>query len=150
MDVDGVLTDGSLLIAENGEQLRTMNIKDGYAIQHAIKNGFEVCIISGSTSEGVRLRLEGLGVKNIYMNCHDKKKQLLKWLTANRIETNQVLFIGDDIPDREVMSVVGLLCCPSDAVAEIKSVSKYIAAQKGGEGCVREIIEKVLKQQGKW
>lgn len=149
-DVDGVMTDGSLLIDSQGEMLRTMNVKDGYAIKTAINKGFNMCIISGGTNEGVRSRLEALGVNEIHLGAHAKMDFLQDYLSSNNINAENVLYMGDDIPDYPVMQVVGLPCCPQDAVKEIKDISKYVSHKKGGKGCVRDVIEQVLKVQGKW
>lgn len=149
-DVDGVLTDGSVTILTDGEMLRKMNIKDGYALKTAIVNGFNICIISGGSNEGVRIRLEGLGIKDVYLGAHNKIDQLNEYLAKNAIKSENVLYMGDDIPDYPVMGIVGLPCCPQDAVPEIKNISKYVSHKKGGEGAVRDVIEQVLKVQGKW
>ena len=149
-DVDGVLTDGTVSVLTNGEMLRTMNVKDGYAIRAAVDKGYNMCIISGGKNEGVRIRLEGLGIKNIYLGAKNKIEQLDDYLTTHNIKSENVLFMGDDIPDYPVMKGIGLPCCPQDAVPEIKSISKYISHKKGGKGAVRDVIEQVLKVQGKW
>ncbi|WP_242132875.1 KdsC family phosphatase [Aestuariivivens marinum] len=149
-DVDGVLTDGSVIIATNGDMLRTMNIKDGYAIKTAINKGYNICIISGGTNEGVRLRLKGLGVKDIYLGAHNKIEQLNDYLNKNSIKRENVLYMGDDVPDYPVMKMIGLPCCPQDAVPEIKAICKYISHKKGGKGAARDVIEQVMKVQGKW
>ena len=149
-DVDGVLTDGTITITTNGEMLRTMHTKDGYAIKAALKAGFNVCIISGGTNEGVRERLKALGVTDIYLGAHHKKDELLEYMDSYNIKQEQILFMGDDLPDYEVMQMVGLACCPQDAVPEIKAISHYISHKDGGKGCVRDIIEQVLKVHGKW
>lgn len=149
-DVDGVLTDGTITITTNGEMLRTMHTKDGYAIKAALKAGFNVCIISGGTNEGVRERLKALGVTDIYLGAHHKKDELLEYFDSYNIKPEQALFMGDDLPDYEVMQMVGLACCPQDAVPEIKAISHYISHKDGGKGCVRDIIEQVLKVHGKW
>ena len=149
-DVDGVLTDGTITITTNGEMLRTMHTKDGYAIKAALKAGFNVCIISGGTNEGVRERLKALGVTDIYLGAHHKKDELREYMDSYSIKPEQALFMGDDLPDYEVMQMVGLACCPQDAVPEIKAISHYISHKDGGKGCVRDIIEQVLKVQGKW
>ncbi len=149
-DVDGVFTDGSVTVLTNGDMLRRMNVKDGYALKTAINKGFNFCIISGGTNEGVKLRLEGLGIKDIYLGAHNKIDQLNDYLSKNNIKAEHVLYMGDDIPDYPVMEIVGLPCCPQDAVQEIKSISKYISHKNGGEGAVRDVIEQVLKVQGKW
>ncbi len=149
-DVDGVLTDGSLLINSTGELLRTMNVKDGYALKVAIRQGFNMCIISGGKNEGVRERLKGLGVENIFLGAHHKVDLLTEYLNSHQIKPENVLYMGDDIPDLPVMKTIGLPTCPQDAVAEIKEISKYISYKEGGKGCVRDVIEQVLKVQGKW
>lgn len=149
-DVDGVLTDGSLLILPDGLMARRMNIKDGYALQLAVKKGYHVLVISGGNSPEVQDRLQRLGVKHVHMRTENKKAVLSDFLEEHQISTGQVLFMGDDIPDHGVMLSVGLPCCPADAVTEIKQVSKYISPLKGGEGCARDVIEKVLKLQDKW
>lgn len=149
-DVDGVFTDGSVLITENGELLRKMNVKDGYALKTAIQKGFNVCIISGGTSEGVRARFKGLGVKDIYLGAHLKIEPIQEYLTANNIDPKNVLYMGDDMPDVPPMKLVGMPTCPQDAIPEIKAVSKYISQKNGGNGCARDVIEQVLKAQGKW
>lgn len=149
-DVDGVLTDGTVTILTDGEMLRRMSVKDGYALKTAIDKGFNMCIISGGSNEGVRLRLKGLGIKDIYLGAHNKIDKLNEYLTKNNIKAEHVLYMGDDIPDYPVMKIVGLPCCPQDAVPEIKLVSKYISHKKGGKGAARDVIEQVLKVQGKW
>ena len=149
-DVDGVLTNGNVIINTDGELLRTMNIKDGYALKTAVRQGYNVCIISGGKNEGVRKRLEGLEIKDIYLGAHHKVDQLNDYISTNNIKIENVLYMGDDIPDTPVMNMVGLPTCPQDAVAEVKEVSKYVSFKKGGKGCVRDVIEQVLKVQGKW
>ena len=149
-DVDGVLTDGNLIITTSGEMLRKMSIKDGYALKTALLTGFNVCVISGGSNEGVRMRLESLGIKNIFLGAQEKMIQLSQYLSENNIKSENVLYMGDDIPDYPVMSFVGLPCCPQDAVPEIKSIAKYVSHKKGGKGAVRDVIEQVLKVQGKW
>ncbi len=149
-DLDGVLTDGSLMILPGNEFVRTMNIKDGYAVQLAVKKGYHVLVISGSVSKPCAERLEYLGVKNVYMKVKDKEDVLAQFLLAHQLKWEETLFMGDDIPDLEVMKKVGLAACPADAVAEIKAVSKFISAVPGGKGCVREVIEKVMKLNDRW
>ncbi len=149
-DVDGVLTDGTVTIFPNGELVRKMNTKDGYALKTAIDKGYRVCIISGGTNEGVRSRLQGLGVKDIYLGAHNKIDQLEEYVTSNNIELKEVLYMGDDIPDLQVMQQVALAACPKDAVPEIQEIARYISQKKGGQGCVRDVIEQVLKVQDKW
>lgn len=149
-DVDGVLTDGTVTIMTNGDMLRRMNIKDGYALKTAKDAGFNICIISGGTNLGVQKRLEGLGITDIYLGAHNKIEQYNEYLETNAISADQVLYMGDDIPDIPVMKLVGLATCPQDAAPEVKSVSKYISHRHGGKGAVRDIIEQVMKVQDKW
>ena len=149
-DVDGVLTDGTLLVTDNGLMLRRMHVKDGYALQLAIKSGYSLIIISGSNSPQVKERLLKLGVTNVFMNVEHKLEKLQEVLSEHKLKKDDILYMGDDIPDLEVMQYCGLACCPADAVAEVKSISKYISPLKGGEGCVRDVIEKTMKLQGKW
>ncbi len=149
-DVDGVLTDGTVTIMTNGDLLRTMNIKDGYAMKAAVTKGFNLCIISGGTNEGVRSRLTALGIKDIYLGAHHKIEQLEDYFKKNNIKAENVLYMGDDVPDEPVMRLVGLPTCPQDAVPEIKNIAKYVSHKDGGKGCVRDVIEQVLKVQGKW
>lgn len=149
-DVDGVLTDGSIMVATNGDMYRKMHTKDGFALKTAVDKGFNVCIISGGNNEGVRLRLNGLGIKEVHLGAHHKTETMNTYLEENNIGREQVLYMGDDIPDLQVMKEVGLPCCPQDAVQEIKRVSKYVSHKKGGKGCVRDVIEQVLKVQSKW
>ncbi|MEN8885904.1 MAG: HAD-IIIA family hydrolase [Winogradskyella sp.] len=149
-DVDGVLTDGTITVTTDGEMLRTMNIKDGFALKTAIDAGYNMCIISGGSNEGVRKRLAGLGIKDIYLGAHNKIEQLDAYLNKNNIKKSQVLYMGDDIPDYPVMILAGLPCCPQDAVPEIKAISKYISHKNGGKGAVRDVIEQVLKVHCKW
>lgn len=149
-DVDGVLTDGTVQLLPNGEQSRRMNIKDGYALQLAVKKGYRIAIISGGRSESVVRRLQGLGIKDIYTGITDKQEKLQDYVFENDLQWEQVIFMGDDIPDYRAMQLVGLPVCPADAVPEIKSISRYISPVNGGNGCVREVIEKVLKLNGHW
>lgn len=149
-DVDGVLTDGSLILLDNGEMARTMNIKDGYALQLAVKKGYDILIISGGHSQAVKVRLEKLGVKNIFLSVRNKKEVLSKYIIDNNYSLEQVLYMGDDIPDVLVMKTVGVACAPADAVQEIKAIAHYISPISGGKGCVRDVIEKVLKLNADW
>ena len=149
-DVDGVLTDGSITLLDNGEQARQMNIKDGYALQLAVKQGYEILIISGGSSNAVKNRLQKLGIQHIFLSIVDKKDLLLDFISRNNFKTEEVLYMGDDMPDILPMQHVGVACAPADAVAEIKSIAHYISPALGGKGCVRDIIEKVLKLNGHW
>lgn len=149
-DVDGVLTDGSVLVTNEGEMLRTMHIRDGYAMKAAIESGYNVCIISGGSNEGVRIRLNNLGIKGIYLGTPDKVATFNEYTNIYNITPEQVLYMGDDIPDYHVMKLVGLAACPQDASPEIKEISGYISHKNGGKGAVRDVIEQVMRVQGKW
>ena len=149
-DVDGVLTNGSVLVSSEGELLRSMNVKDGYAMKKAIKNGYTVCIISGGKNEGVRKRLRGLGITDIHLGVEDKVECLDEFFDIYEIDAKNVAYMGDDIPDIFPMKMIGLPSCPQDAVSEVKAISNYISHKNGGEGCVRDLIEQVTKVQGKW
>lgn len=149
-DVDGVLTDGSVLLLENGLQARTMNIKDGLALQMALQNGYRVIIISGGYSEPVLKRLQYLGLKEIFLGVKDKLGFLKSYAQEQGLNEGQMLFMGDDLPDVPVLQHVGMATCPADAVAEVKAASHYIATAAGGKACVREVIEKVLKLNHHW
>ena len=149
-DVDGVLTNGMLTIMPNGELVRHMNVKDGYAMKTALNKGFRVCIISGGTNQAVKSRLAALGIEDIYLGAHNKINQYKEIVEKYDLQSEEVLYMGDDIPDVPVMQKVGLASCPNDAVPEVQKTAKYISNLKGGEGCVRDVIEQVLKVQGKW
>ena len=149
-DVDGVLTDGSVFVTQDGGQSRAFNIKDGYAIQLAIKCGYNVCVVSGSRSKSTLYRMNSLGVTDVYMGVHTKIEKVKLYLEERNIMHENVLYMGDDIPELEVMKMVGLPVCPADAAEEIKTVSLYVSPVMGGRGCARDVIEKVLKIQGKW
>ncbi len=149
-DVDGVLTDSTVHITPNGEMLRTMNIRDGFAMKAAIESGYNVCIISGGNNEGVRIRLKNLGITDIHLAAPNKVETFKEYIELYHINPEHVLYMGDDIPDFHVMKLVGLPTCPQDAAQEIKAISKYISHKNGGKGAVREIIEQVMKVQGKW
>ncbi|MFL5808201.1 MAG: KdsC family phosphatase [Flavisolibacter sp.] len=149
-DVDGVLTDGGILLLENGLQARRMNIKDGLALQMAIKNNYRVVVISGGASEPVIHRLQYLGVQEIHLGLKDKLKFFEGYLKLSQIKWNEVLYMGDDLPDLPLLEKVGLPCCPSDSAIEVKKISKYISTLSGGYGCVRDVIEKVLKLNDHW
>jgi 3-deoxy-D-manno-octulosonate 8-phosphate phosphatase (KDO 8-P phosphatase) len=149
-DVDGVLTDGSVFVTNEGEILRTMNIRDGYALKAAVESGYNVCVISGGSNEGVRVRLRNLGITEIHLGSPDKVETYKEYIELYNIQPEQVLYMGDDIPDFHVMKLVGLPTCPQDASPEIKAISKYISHKNGGKGAVREVIEQVMKVQEKW
>ncbi|MDP4271153.1 MAG: HAD-IIIA family hydrolase [Bacteroidota bacterium] len=149
-DVDGVLSSDTVPLHPNGEPMRMVNIKDGYALQLAVKRGLIVCIITGGKTNAVKMRFENLGVKHIYMASSHKMDDFNDFIAKTDLQMEEILYMGDDIPDYPVMRLVGLPCCPSDAAPEIKAVSKYISQIKGGNGCGRDVIEQVLKAQGKW
>jgi 3-deoxy-D-manno-octulosonate 8-phosphate phosphatase (KDO 8-P phosphatase) len=149
-DVDGVMTDGSVQVFDTGEQLRTMNTKDGYCLQLAIKKGYRILVISGGLSEGVRLRLQKLGIQDVFLKVENKLEKLLEYTREHGLEEKDMLYMGDDIPDYQVMKQVGLACAPADAAPEIRHIAAYISSFAGGHGCVRDVIEKVLKLNGHW
>ena len=149
-DVDGVLTDSSILVTSDGEMLRKMNTRDGLALKLAVDAGLNVCIISGGSNEGVRKRLQALGLKDVILGAHDKIKNLKILMASLDVTKEEIMYMGDDIPDIPVMEVVGLPCCPQDAVPEIKAVSEYISHKNGGQGAVRDIVEQILKIKGLW
>jgi len=149
-DIDGVLTDGSLLVFESGEQVRRMNIKDGYAMRLAIKKGYRIVVISGGSGKGVSLRLEKLGITDVFLQVENKKQVLEVFMKEHQLNWKNILFMGDDVPDLELMKLSGLSCAPADAVPEIRQIAKYISSYNGGEGCVRDVIEKVLKLNDHW
>jgi 3-deoxy-D-manno-octulosonate 8-phosphate phosphatase (KDO 8-P phosphatase) len=150
LDVDGVLTNSLLLVTNEGHLLRSMHIKDGYALQLAIKKGYKIIIISGGNNEGVVKRLQGLQVIDCHFGVKDKLATLTQISIEKNINLNTCLYMGDDMPDIQAMEKVLLPCCPTDACHQVKAVAKYISAIKGGDGCVRDVIEKVLTLQGNW
>jgi len=149
-DVDGVLSDAKIYLHPGSELMRSMNIKDGYAIQYAIRKGYPICIITGGNSRAVEERFRNLGIKDIYLRSRNKLDDLQDFLAKYDFGPENILYMGDDLPDYPVMKEIGFPTCPSDAVEEIKSVSMYISDKPGGEGCVRDVIEQVLRLQGKW
>lgn len=149
-DIDGVLTDGTVRVSPTGEMLREMNIRDGFAMKAALESGYNVCIISGGSNEGVRIRLKNLGITEIHLASPDKVATFNEYTELYNIKPENVLYMGDDIPDFHVMQLVGLPTCPQDASPEIKEISTYISHVNGGKGAVRDVIEQVMKVQGKW
>ena len=149
-DVDGVLSAETITLSAEGEPLRTVNIKDGYAIQLACKKGLRVAIITGGSTKAVYKRYSGLGVTDIFMGAKNKLEVYERLLSECNISDEEVVYVGDDIPDHAVMCRVGCPCCPKDACSDIKAVSRYVCDRKGGDGVGREILEQVLKAQGKW
>lgn len=149
-DVDGVFTNSQVLVTTSGEMLRSMSVKDGYALKVALDKGYEVCIITGGTNDGVKKRLMGLGVSTFYMGTHQKLEALEEFMEVYGKRPEEIAYMGDDIPDIPPMQVVGLPTCPQNAVPEVKKVSAYISHIHGGQGCVRDLIEQVLKTKGQW
>ena len=149
-DVDGVLTNGQVLLLENGLQARSMNIKDGLALQMALKQDYKVLILSGGSSEPVISRLQYLGMNEVHLGLKDKLKFLEGWMETQKHNWSELLYMGDDLPDIPVLEKGGLPCCPADSAIEVKKISKYISPLNGGAGCVRDVIEKVLRLNGHW
>jgi len=149
-DVDGVFTDNRVILIPGMDPVRTFSARDGYAMQYAIKKGLRLVIITGGRSESVTERLTEMGVENVFSGVRNKVKKLNEYAAENRIPYEEILYMGDDIPDLKVMELVGLACCPQNAVSEIKNICNYVSPVKGGFGCVRDIIEQTLKVQGKW
>jgi len=149
-DVDGVMTNGVVMIMPDGDMLRSMHVKDGYALHLAARKGYRMAIISGGTSNSVKHRFNTLGIKDIYLGISNKLEVFKKYIEENQLNPEQVLYMGDDIPDYEVMQEVGLSACPADAAEEIKQIATYISPLKGGEGCVRDVLEQVMKMHGTW
>jgi 3-deoxy-D-manno-octulosonate 8-phosphate phosphatase (KDO 8-P phosphatase) len=150
LDVDGVLTDGTVQAYATGEQVRTFYIKDGYALDRAVKAGYNVAIISGGLEIGVKKRLEFLGVKDIFMNVKDKVESFQAYIKDKNIDPATVLYMGDDVPDIKISKLVGISTCPNDAAIDVKENASFISPFNGGKGAVRDIIEKVMRAQGKW
>ncbi|MCR4658976.1 MAG: HAD hydrolase family protein [Bacteroidales bacterium] len=149
-DFDGVMTDGSVWMYADREAVRCGNIKDGFAVQYAVKKGYIVAVISGATSPSINNRMESLGVKQIYTGCAHKMETYNHFLQVNGLLPEQVLCMGDDLPDYEMMQHCGVAACPADAAVEIKEVADYISLYPGGRGCVRDVIEQTLRLQGQW
>jgi len=149
-DYDGVLTDGSVITTNDGEAHRISSVKDGYALQLARKKGYRVAVISGARSDSMMHRMKALQIQDVFLGVERKQDVFREYLKRNNLKPEQVLYMGDDIPDYEVMLEAGVATCPADAAEEIKSVAKYISHFPGGKGCVRDVIEQVLKVQGKW
>ena len=149
-DIDGVLTDGRVILLPSGEQMRYMHSKDGYALQLAVKKGYHVAVISGSNSEQVKERLQGLGITDVYLKSSHKDEAMTDFMYSYGLEPENIMYMGDDIPDLAALHMIGLPACPADAAPEVKEVVGLIAKAKGGEGCVREIIEQIMRSQGKW
>ena len=149
-DVDGVFTDGSIIVDNSGNELRVFSTRDGIAVKLATDKGYNFCVISGGKNEGVRKRLNKLGIKNVYLGVNNKMEVFKSFMNDNNLKTNETMFMGDDIPDIQILKMVGLSCCPNDAANEVREVVDYISIKKGGEGCVRDIIEQILTIQKNW
>ena len=149
-DVDGVLTNGGLIIHPDGKFIRQMNAKDGYAIKLAIKQGYTIGVITGGREQNIKIRLENLGIKEVFLGIHDKLPVLKKFLKNNNLKKENIIYMGDDIPDLKALQHVGLSCCPSDAAIDVQKICNYISPKRGGEGCVRDIIEQTLRLTNKW
>jgi 3-deoxy-D-manno-octulosonate 8-phosphate phosphatase (KDO 8-P phosphatase) len=149
-DIDGVLSQQTISLNAFGVPNRTVNLRDGYALQLAAKKGYILGVISGSSSKEYKKRLRLLGINDIYLNSRSKLDHFNIFLKKNNLNKSEVLFMGDDIPDYEVMKEAGIAVCPSDADSEIKQVSAYISDKRGGEGCVRDVIEQVLRLHNNW
>ena len=150
LDVDGVLTNGELYIRPDGTLMRKMNAKDGYILKLASELGYKIAIITGGREEEVKTRLKKLGIHEVFLNCHNKLPTLLGFMKSYQLNKENVMYMGDDIPDIETLMHVGFSCCPQNAAHDVKLVCDYISNKNGGEGCVREIIEQVLKVTKKW
>ena len=149
-DIDGVMTDGKVLVMENGEMVRNMNSKDGYALHLAVNKGMRIAIISGGQNTPIKNALARTGIQDVFIGIHDKMACYEAYRQTHGLSHDEILFMGDDLPDHEIMSCVGLPTCPNDAAPEIKAISVYVSPKKGGEGCVRDVIEQVLRVQNKW
>ncbi len=149
-DVDGVLSTDSIPLYPSGEPMRVINTKDGYALNLARKNGFILCIMTGGNTHAIQVRFETLGFQYIYQKSHVKINDYQDFIEKTGLKPEEIVYVGDDIPDYEIMSIVGLPACPADAVPEIKSIAKYISHREGGKGVARDIVEQVMKAQGKW
>lgn len=150
LDVDGVLTNNTLICTDEGQLWRTMHARDGYGMVKAVQHGITICIITGGGSEGVLMRLSKLGLVHIYDKVQDKKKVLNNFMDAHKISSECIAYIGDDIPDMKAMQLCAIKCCPNDAVEEISNIADYICIHDGGKGCVREVIELILKAKNLW
>ena len=149
-DLDGVLTDANILVYETGEQVRRMSVKDGYALQMAVKKKYRVAVFSGANGLGAKNRLLKLGITDVFLQVQDKKKDIEEYLELHQLHWNEILYMGDDIPDYPVLKMAGLPCAPADAVPEVLQAAKYVSTFPGGKGCVRDVIEKVLRLHDNW
>lgn len=149
-DYDGVLTDGTVYPSADGEMMRAANVKDGYALQHAVKKGYRIAIISGGQSKTMEQRMAALKVEDVFLGVSNKKVVFEDYVKKYNLEMNEILYMGDDIPDYELLKTVGVATCPSDAAEEILEIVDYISHKAGGKGAVRDILRQVMKLQGKW
>jgi 3-deoxy-D-manno-octulosonate 8-phosphate phosphatase (KDO 8-P phosphatase) len=149
-DFDGVLSDGKIWVLPDGEQMRATNVKDGYAMQYALRKGYRIAIISGGIGESMRLRYQNFKGVEVFLNISDKVACFQEYIKKNKISPEKVLYMGDDIPDYELMKICGLKCCPADACTEIKEIADYISFANGGYGAVRDVIEQTLRAQNRW
>jgi 3-deoxy-D-manno-octulosonate 8-phosphate phosphatase (KDO 8-P phosphatase) len=150
LDMDGVLTDGTVLVMPDGQWVRRMHIRDGYALQLAVKKGYRLVVITGSSSGPVADRLRKLGIEQVFQEVKDKRQLLQSLMQQFQLSPEQVLFMGDDMPDLDAMKFCGLSCCPADSARDILEIAGYISPLKGGEGCVRDVLEKLMRLQGTW
>ena len=149
-DIDGVFTNGKIMVDSHGNESRSFNTKDGIAVKLANDLGYNITVITGANNNGIKARLNRLGIKNVFLNSSDKVKDLLNYSKTNNINLEKTVYMGDDLPDTFPMKLVYLKTCPFDAVPEVREISDYISNKNGGEGCVRDIIEQTLKVQGNW
>lgn len=149
-DIDGVFTDGKIIVDSQGKESRSFNTKDGIAVKLANDLGYNIAIITGANNEGIKARMNRLGIENVFLNSSDKVKDLLNFSKTNNINLGKTIYMGDDLPDIFPMNLVYLKTCPHDAAPEVREISDYVSNKKGGEGCVRDVIEQTLKVQGNW
>ena len=149
-DFDGVMTDGHVWLLNRQDQIRCTNVKDGYALHHALRKGYNIAVISGGTGECIRERMAHLGVTDVYTQVSYKKEVFEAYLERKGVKPEEVLYMGDDVPDYEVMKMAGVSACPADAATEILEIADYVSARKGGEGCVRDVMEQVMRVRGDW
>ncbi len=149
-DVDGVFTNCEVLVQEDGSLLRTMNVRDGQAIKLAIESGYNVAVFTKGASPGVKLRLQGLGIKDVFDQLSEKRTTFASYVSNHNLKKSEIIYVGDDLPDLEIFKLVGISCCPYDAANDVLKVADYISPKKGGHGCVRDIIERVMRIQGRW
>lgn len=149
-DVDGVLTNGTVQIMPNGEVVRNLNSKDGYAIQLAVKKGYRIAIITGGNSSAIKSNLQELGIKDVFLSQHNKIACYENYILENDLKEDEIVYMGDDLPDYDVMKRVGIAACPNNSAHEIKEISIYISNRNGGDACVRDIIEQVMRSQNTW